>query len=541
MATRTRPPQTSQAIASALKTLGVRHLFGIPGGGSSIDLIEACDAEGIPFALVQHETSAAIMGVVSGELTGSCGACISIMGPGATNLAAGATYAFLERHPLLCITECYGPESAPLTSMQKIDHAGLFAPVSKGSVTIDQTNAARQIEDAVRLAMAERPGPVHIDLPLDPAENRGGHLPTADTAASRQFGDLEAIAEAIDRADKPLLIVGPVVGRQGAGARALSIAEKLQMAVMVTSKARGVIPERHPLFAGVMSGVYKAGTFEERIVGQSDLIVAVGLDRVELLSPWSYTQPLVAIDGIRVPDAEKVGRPVMEASGPLDDLLESLEVGLRPRTTWDTADLKRFWDDTLDRLGAGSTNLNATSLLLRARELAPEDTIVATEAGVYGRVGLYAWKVSDPATLLDSSGANTMGFSVPAAMAAALTRPAQKAVGLVGDAGFLMRASELETVARLALAPIFIVFDDAALGMIRIKQQAKGYERLGVDLSQTDFVRLAESFGGRGWEVRTLDEFDAAFKSALSSDRLEVIDARLDPDVYASPIPHIRG
>ena len=540
MATANRAPETAQAVALAFKSLGVRNLFGIPGGGSSVDLIEACAAEGIPFILVQHETSAAIMALVSGELTDSCGACISIMGPGATNLAAGATYAYLERHPLLCITECYGPVSAPLMSIQKIDHPGLFAPFSKGSVAIDQTNAGRQIEDAVRMAVAERPGPFHIDLPNDPAID-GEWIPMPEAGPARQLGDVEAIAEAIDRAEKPLLIVGPVVGRQGAGDRVLSIAEKLQMAVMVTSKARGVVPEEHPLYTGVMSGVYKDGTFEERIVNQSDLVIAVGLDRMELLSPWLYAQPLIAIDAIEIPVEDRVGRPLLEASGPLNNLLKSLEIGLRPRTTWDTGAIRRFWDEALARLGAGSTDLNAASLLVRARELAPADTIVASEAGVYGRVGLYAWKVPDPSTALDSSGANTMGYSVPAVIAAALTRPAQKAVGLVGDGGFLMRASELETAARLGVAPIFIVFDDATLGMIRIKQQSKGYERLGVDLAQTDFARLAESFGGRGWEVRTLDEFDTAFKAALSSDRLEVIDARLDPAVYASHIAHIRG
>ena len=379
MATRTRPPQTSQAIASAFKRLGIRYLFGIPGGGSSIDRIEACEGEGIPFVLVQHETSAAIMAVVSGELTDSCGACISIMGPGATNLAAGASYAFLERHALLCITECYGPDSAPLTSMQNIDHRGLFAPLSKGSVTIDRTNADRQIAAAVQLAVAERPGPVHVDLPHDPAEDGDGHLQAASTAPSLLSGNLEAIAEAIEGADRPLLIVGPVVGRREAGSHVLPIAEKLGMAVMVTSKARGIVPEGHPLYAGVMSGVYKPGTFEERIVSQSDLVVAVGLDRVELLSPWRYTQPLIAIDEIEVPDGEKVGRPMLEASGPLSDLLESLGMGLRSRTTWDTEGLRRFWDDALDTLGAGSPDLNATSLLVKARQIAPEDTIVATE------------------------------------------------------------------------------------------------------------------------------------------------------------------
>ena len=104
-----------------------------------------------------------------------------------------------------------------------------------------------------------------------------------------------------------------------------------------------------------------------------------------------------------------------------------------------------------------------------------------------------------------------------------------------------MRAGELETAARLGLAPVIVVFDDGTLGMIRIKQRQKEYTREGVDMAQTDFSRLAESFGAVGHKVRTLEEFDAAFKTALDSDRMTVIDARLDPDVYAAHIPPIRG
>ena len=134
-----------------------------------------------------------------------------------------------------------------------------------------------------------------------------------------------------------------------------------------------------------------------------------------------------------------------------------------------------------------------------------------------------------------------MGFSIPAALGASLVKPQQKTISLVGDSGFLMRASELETAARLNLAPIIIIFDDATLGMIRIKQRSKGYKRDGVDLAQTNFVTLAESFGGQGWEVRDLHEFDSAFKIALDSHRMSVIDVRVDPDEYASHIKPIRG
>ena len=538
--------RVDRLVASALKQRGVPFLFGIPGGGSSIDLIEACGREENSFVLVQHETTAAMMAVVCGELTNSCGVCVSIMGPGATNLAGGASYAYLERHPLLCLTECYGPAQAPFTSMQKIDHAQMFGAFCKASITLDSGDPAGQILEAIRIAQEERPGPVHLDVPIDVMPSRGSIATSvaqeeSSVDAQDKTGDLGAIAQAINRAERPLLIVGPVVQRQKAEDKVLRIAEKLQLAVMLTSKARGVIPEDHPLFAGVMSGVYREDTFEGRMVHQSDLILAVGLDRMELLSPWKWPQPLLALDAIEVPDEETVGQPLLKASGPLNELLESLEVGLQPRRVWDISMLQDFWSETLHTLGATDTHLNAASLLSRARQLAPRDAILTTEAGVYGRVNLYVWKVYDPSTYFDSSGANTMGFSVPAALAAALVRPAQKAIALVGDGGFLMRASELETAARLKLAPIVVIFDDGTLGMIRIKQQSKDYARLGVDLAQTNFVRLAESFGGRGWEVRTLEEFDSAFKKALSSDRLTVIDARLDPEIYASHVRYIRG
>jgi acetolactate synthase-1/2/3 large subunit len=222
-------------------------------------------------------------------------------------------------------------------------------------------------------------------------------------------------------------------------------------------------------------------------------------------------------------------------------LLDSLTATVRQRSSWQTSEIEDFWNQAMNELGAGSAELNAASVLVHARRMAPRDAIVTTEAGVYGRVGLYAWQVYEPGTYFDSSGANTMGYSIPAALAASLVRPAQKTVCLVGDGGFLMRAGELETAARLKLAPVIVIFDDGTLGMIRVKQRSKEYAREGVDLEQTDFVRLTESFGGVGWKVETLEQFDHAFATALESDRLHVIDVRVDADVYASHIKPIRG
>ena len=539
LARETAELRAAREMAAAFGDAGIPYMFGIPGGGSSIDLIEACRDEGIGFVLTQHETSAALMAVVCGELTGSCGVSISIMAPGAANLTGGAAYAFLERHPLLCITECYGADTAQRIGMQKIDHSSTFASTCKASITVGSNDPRGQIAAAIRIAAAERPGPVHVDLPLEVSHTATVEEPPY--ASGAVSGDLEAVADAVDRAARPIIIAGPVVLRQGAGERLVELAEKLQAAVMVTSKARGVIPEKHPLYAGVMSGVYREDTLEGDMMSRADLVLAVGLDRVELLSPWRYEHEIVAVDAMPVPEDERVGSPKAAASGPLSQLLGSLTDLVSPRTAWDPEELRDYWRAALGTLGAYDSDLNAASAIVRARKLAPTDTIVASEAGVYGRVNLYAWQVNDPATCFDSSGANTMGFSVPAAMAASLVRPRQKAVSLVGDGGFLMRAGELETAARLGLSPIIVIFDDGTLGMIRVKQRAKGYAREGVDMTQTDFVRLAESFGAVGYEVRGLDQFESAFKTALESDRMSVIDVRVDPDRYLGHVKPIRG
>ncbi len=535
-------------VARALRRNRVPYLFGMPGGGSSIDLIEACRLQQIPFVLVQHETSAAMMGVVCGELTRSCGVCVSIMATGAINLAGGAVYAYLERHPLLCIAETYGAEEAPLMSIQKIDHARTFSSYSKDTIALHQEQPGGQIDAAIELAKLERPGPVFVDYPQTMNSAPGaGTTAAVREAASPPLpvegdleGDPEAMAAAIARAEKPLIIAGPVVARQQASDQLLALAEKLQCGVMVTSKARGVVPEDHPLYAGVMSGVYREETLEGRMVGQCDLVLAVGLDRMELLSPWKYRQTLLALDAIRVTD-ETVGEPDLVAAGPLAQLLEALARSTPARTAWSTEEIRDYWAEAMRDLGAQQAGLTATAVLQRARQMAPRDAILTTEAGIYGRVNLYAWKVYEPGTCFDSSGANTMGFSVPAALAAALVRPQQKVIALVGDGGFLMRAGELETAARLKVAPVIVIFDDGTMGMIRIKQRARGYAREGVDMEQTDFVRLAESFGGVGCMVRSLEEFETAFGRALQSDRLHVIDVRVDADLYASHIKPIRG
>jgi acetolactate synthase-1/2/3 large subunit len=429
-------------------------------------------------------------------------------------------------------------------SLQLMDHSQMFMSFSKASEVLSGDHPGEQTERLMKLALAERPGPVHLDIPNDLLTQHTRPETPSDCDAQLDsagiVGDLDAAADAIKNAVKPVLVVGPSVVRSNACDELRSLAERIGAAVVTTSKARGVIPEDHSLAAGIITGVYGDTTFEGRIIGQSDLIVAVGLDRMELLSPWNYSQPIVCIDSIDT-SAEQVGSSTHTLHGPLDRILAQLTEAVQPAEAWSMVELSKFRDYARSALLADSDDLNSATLLERAQSLVPPDTILVSETGIYNAVNLFVWKVHAPDLYFGSSGANTMGFSIPAALASSLVRPRQKTVALVGDGGFLMKASELETLAREKLAPIIVVFNDRSLGLIRIKQAAKGYERDAVDLAPVDFARLAQSFGGRGERVGTLDAFEAAFKAALGDDRFTVIDARLDPDVYASHMAPIRG
>ena len=532
------------AFAEALQRGGVPCVFGIPGGGSAIDLIESCRKVEIPFVLVQHETTAAMSAIVAGELTGSCGVCMSIMGPGAANLVGGASFGLWERHAVLSLTEAYPTAQAPRMSLQRMDHSQMFMSFSKASEALSANNPGEQTERLMKLARSERPGPVHLDLPNDLlTQHVGSEIPSdSDVQCGRSevVGELDAVADAINKAVRPVLVVGPAVVRANARDGLRRLAERLGAAVVTTSKARGVIPEDHPLAAGIVTGVYGKTTFEGRIIGQSDLIVAVGLDRMELLSPWEYSQPLICIDAIDT-SFEQVGSPTHTVHGPLEHILAQLAEAVMSAEAWSIVELSEFRDYVRSSLLADSDELNSATLLKRAQSMAPPDTTLVTETGIYNAVNLFTWRVWAPDLYFGSSGANTMGFSIPAALASSLVRQDRKTVALVGDGGFLMKVSELETLAREKLAPIIIVFNDRSLGLIRIKQAAKGYRRDAVDLAPVDIARLAQSFGGRGERVGTLAGFDAAFRAALDDDRFTVIDARLDPDVYASHMAPIRG
>jgi acetolactate synthase-1/2/3 large subunit len=300
--------------------------------------------------------------------------------------------------------------------------------------------------------------------------------------------------------------------------------------VLATYKAKGLVAESSQGFAGLLTGA----TIESAVLDAADLIIGVGLDPVELIpAPWPYRAALLTLAEWPIDDAYLA--PELELVGPLDELLALVGDEL-PR------------GDRLARDAAGRSVRVATvelaphEVVETARELAPAGTIATVDAGAHMLVAMPLWHVDEPGEALISSGLATMGFALPAAIAASIARPDRHVVCLVGDGGLGMTLAELETVSRLALPIVVVVFDDAALSLIRIKQAPEGHGGdPAVRFRDIDFAGIAHAVGIPAARVEERQALAGALREAFARPGPSLIDAVVDPSGYASVLEAVRG
>ncbi|MBI3075527.1 MAG: thiamine pyrophosphate-binding protein [Deltaproteobacteria bacterium] len=249
---------TAEVFARSLREAGVRRIFGLPGG-EVVNLIEACRREGVEFVLTRHEATAAFMADVTGQISRRPGVCLSTLGPGATNLVSGVANAYLDRSPVLAITGDMSTEVARSCTHQQLDLNALYGPITKWSARVVGEGTAPLVRRALALTTEGRPGPAHLVLPSNVArgEERQGPGPALPPPPPEVAIAPEAVrkfVQVVGRAARPVLLLGigvdPVRHRQAV----LRLLEATGMPALVTPKAKGVIPEDHPLFAGVCSG-----------------------------------------------------------------------------------------------------------------------------------------------------------------------------------------------------------------------------------------------------------------------------------------------
>jgi len=544
----------SDAIVDRLRRAGIGMLFGVPGGGGNLDLIESAGRAGLRFVLTATETAAALAAVGQAEVTGRPGACLATLGPGAASLVNGVACAYLDRAPLVVFTDRHPLAADDRYTHQHLDQRALFAPITKWSGTV----SAAAIDRALCLATAGQPGPVHLDCPDDAsAEDR----PVSE-AAGVSPADPQALAAAVAGARRPVVIAGLGARRSEDAAAIRSLCESRRIPAMVTYKAKGVVPDDHAWFAGVFTNA----VIERPLIEASDLIVGIGLDPVELIPrPWPYRQRAIYIGRWTVPSehvpfgiqyvgdvvegVRAIERALQQATWTLDEIASARDVGRTfrsgvsdvGRTFRSGVSAKAEAPASTEGVSADGRALTAHRVVQIAAERLAATHRVTVDAGAHMVPATMLWPVTEPNGMLISNGLSTMGFALPAAIGAALAEPDRPVVALTGDGGLLMCAAELLTAVRERLRIITIVFSDASLSLIEIKQQHKRYSSAGVALGSIDWTALARGFGATPFVARDDTELGGAIDRAAGCDGPSLIEARIDRSTYARTFQAVRG
>jgi acetolactate synthase I/II/III large subunit len=537
------------AIAAELAAAGRSVMYGVPGGGPNLDVVGAAAAAGVRFVLTHSESAAVIMAATHADLTGVPGAALVTRGPGLASAVNGIAHAALDRLPVVVIADTVRAAEAGRISHQRLDQVALGRSVAKDVVTVGGTHAGESAARAARLAVTPPAGPVIVIIDdSDRARSAGGGGGGASQAADPVIASgpaagaaLAALASALRAARRPVLLLGAAAIGHAAAIRKALVGSGVP--ALHTYRARGIVPDPAAEAAGLVTG----GTAEWPLLSAADLIIGLGVDEAEMIpAPWDYAAPTLLVTEHPLPSGEPgyfTGSTQLRA--PLPAAIEVLAAGVSG-SGWPPAIGRSARLDATRRLagvaGAAPGMLAPQQVVALARAQVPAEAVATVDAGAHMLVVMPMWEVTEPRRLLISSGLATMGFALPAAIAAAQCTPGQPVVAFTGDGGLGMTLAEIETAVRLRLRVAVIVFNDGALSLIKIKQQPGGQGGgEAVDYGPVSFAAAAVAMGAEGAPVATEAELAGALHGAMRRDGPTVIDVAVDPASYPAVMELSRG
>ncbi|MCS7172587.1 MAG: biosynthetic-type acetolactate synthase large subunit [Armatimonadetes bacterium] len=541
----TRTLKGAEAVVQLLEELGVRWIFGIPGG-ASLPLYDALyDAHGIQHVLVRHEQVAAHAATGYARASGEVGVCTATSGPGATNLVTGLADAFMDSAPVLAITGQVVRPNIGTDAFQEADVTAITMPVTKHNyLVMDPAELPWVVREAYYLCRAGRPGPVLVDIPRDvlqaeiptellraPFEPR--YQPVLDGDPAR----IAEAAEAISQSRRPILYVGG--GAQGASEPLARLARRCRIPVTVTLMGKGAFDETDPLCLGML-GMHGTA-YANYAINEADLVIAVGArfdDRVTgRLKDFCPHARFIHIDI----DPSEIGKnkpahiPIV---GDARRVLEVLEPLVHP------PDLEAWWRQIEEwrtryplRWRPGRM-LKPQQVIEAIYQATRGEALVVTDVGQHQMWAAQYYKCRRPRQFITSGGLGAMGFGFPAAMGAQFARPEDLVIAIVGDGGFQMTLQDLITAVEWRLPLKIYVINNGAHGMVRQWQQLFYNERYShVFLRNPDFSRVAEAFGAVGIRVETEEQMHGAIQRSLEvQDRPVVVDFIVDPEENCYPM-----
>ena len=531
------PPRAADILARRLAEAGCKYAFGMPGG-EVLTIVDALERAGIEFILCKHENAAAFMAEGAWHQTGAPGLLVATVGPGALNGINAVENARQDRVPLIVLAGCVDADEAQTYTHQVLDQTQVFRPITKASFTLNAGAACVIADKAVTIALEGRPGPVHIDVPISVAvQNVRSSLATRRAPAVAMVPAGPALSEAraiLAGAKRPVIVAGVDAMNQHGSAALTRFAETIGAPVITTYKAKGMISEDHPLAFGGAGLSPKADQILLPFIAKADVIIGAGYDPIEMRTGWrDFYQPGIQemIDITAEPNHHYMHQGTTNIIGDCPATLDALLADNDAKASWPEAELAAVKSALADAFPTGE-DWGPAAIIDEARKTLPRDVLATADSGAHRILLSQMWPCYEPRALMQSSALCTMGCAMPIAMGVVLTAPDRTVVSFSGDAGFLMTASELATAAELKLRTIFVVFVDASLALIELKQRQRQLNNAAVDFGKHDFAAMGRAFGGAGHTVTSRTELKAALTEAMDFDGFSVIAAVIDRGAY---------
>jgi len=536
----------AEILLQTLEEEGVDVIFGYPGA-NTLPINDGLLKNPINHYLMRHEQAAAHAADGYARVTGKVGVCLSTSGPGATNLVTGIATAFMDSTPLVALTGQVPTNFLGSDAFQETDIIGITMPITKHSFLVrDERDMRSTLKQAFDLARSGRPGPVLVDLPRDVLaakcrledERNIYAVKKQNNGAEDGQDQLEKIVMALNRAERPVIIIGGGVKLGNACTEMTELVEKGQIPFVNTMMGIGSVHAAN----GYNLGFIGTHGFEasNRIIHQSDFILAVGTrfsDRTT--SDVKEFAPLATIAQIDI-DPTSIGKNIKADLSLISDVREALSrliplLKRKDRFGW--LDRIRKEKEQTEKRNSFNGCGQPGNFINMVQEAMPEATTAVTDVGLNQIWAVRSWKTKTPRGLLTSGGLGTMGFSLPAAIGAKTGTPDREVVAFSGDGGFFMNIQELATISHYNIPIKIVVFNNGNLGMIRQMQDLFFENRLSCcELGNgADIVAVARGFGIEADRV-LVDSPDFGIEKMSKTEGPYLLEVLVDPDNYVFPI-----
>ncbi len=542
------------AVAESLVQLGVKNVMGMVGSC----MIEILDGmyerkDDLHFLTVRHEQSAALMADGFGRMTGKPGVCMATNGPGVTNLVTGVANAKMAQSPVLVITGAPMMKDMDRESTQEIDQLTMFKPIVKAAFQVRKPEQTAQfVREAYQTAMSGIPGPVQLDLPRDVMneEIEGPHFDSRLLApVPRSAPDpaaLEAAADLLKKAERPLIIAGGGVIWSEATEDLIALAELIDAPVMTSTGRDDVLPVSNPLSLGSIG----RGTIPDAadMFREADVVLAVG---TRLAHSTNFLRPTFFADGVKLihaaHDPANIGRNYPTDVGMAGDsgfVLRGLLKRLgerKARPDWrKRVDYVRKAQDAHRESGnrRDGTPIDPRRAHAALARVLPEDAVISIDAGSAPGYTYEYHRFGGPRSLLAPQDLAALGVGYPVALGAKLARPDRPVVTISGDGSFLFNGAELETAIRENLPTLCVILNNHNLGSERAYQHHFYNNRyIGDKIGNPKFDEYARSFGAAGYRVDNPNDLEDVYKEALAQaeDKPVLVDVLIDEDIFPEP------